>query len=112
MSSVAIFFSYALQFYVVIDIIGPNIIKPNVRGIKKHLYLFYIVQNSHKTWRYESMLHCVRPERVYEGISDVKVDHLDAHTSNECLCFTRKRLCILHIVEPKRPANARIKLHM
>jgi len=30
MFSVAIFFSYALQFYVVMDIIGPNIIKPNV----------------------------------------------------------------------------------
>merc|ERR1711892_706970 len=30
MFSIAIFFSYALQFYVVMDIIGPNIIKPNV----------------------------------------------------------------------------------
>merc|ERR1719193_2592067 len=30
MFSVAIFFSYALQFYVVMDIIGPNIIKPHV----------------------------------------------------------------------------------
>ena len=28
MFSVAIFFSYALQFYVVMDIIGPNILKP------------------------------------------------------------------------------------
>ena len=30
MFSVAIFFSYALQFYVVMDIIGPNILKPMV----------------------------------------------------------------------------------
>ena len=30
MFSVAIFFSYALQFYVVMDIIGPNILKPLV----------------------------------------------------------------------------------
>ena len=30
MNSLAIFFSYALQFYVVMDIIGPNIIKPRV----------------------------------------------------------------------------------
>merc|ERR1719411_1694643 len=30
MFSVAIFFSYALQFYVVMDIIGPNILKPRV----------------------------------------------------------------------------------
>merc|ERR550519_1664056 len=30
MFSVAIFFSYALQFYVVMDIIGPNILKPVV----------------------------------------------------------------------------------
>lgn len=30
MFSLAIFFSYALQFYVVMDIIGPNIIKPRV----------------------------------------------------------------------------------
>merc|ERR1711892_469556 len=30
MFSIAILFSYALQFYVVMDIIGPNIIKPNV----------------------------------------------------------------------------------
>ena len=30
MFSIAIFFSYVLQFYVVMDIIGPNIIKPNV----------------------------------------------------------------------------------
>ena len=30
MSSLAIFFSYALQFYVVMDIIGPNLIKPYV----------------------------------------------------------------------------------
>lgn len=28
MFSVAIFFSYALQFYVVMDIIGPNILRP------------------------------------------------------------------------------------
>ena len=28
MFSLAIFFSYALQFYVVMDIIGPNILKP------------------------------------------------------------------------------------
>lgn len=28
--SLAIFFSYALQFYVVMDIIGPNLIKPFV----------------------------------------------------------------------------------
>ena len=28
MFSVAIFFSFALQFYVVMDIIGPNIIRP------------------------------------------------------------------------------------
>jgi len=33
MFSIAIFFSYALQFYVVMDIIGPNIIKPNVSDI-------------------------------------------------------------------------------
>merc|ERR1712106_216510 len=32
MFSIAIFFSYALQFYVVMDIIGPNIIEPNVSG--------------------------------------------------------------------------------
>jgi len=30
MFSVAIFFSYALQFYVVMDIIGPNILKPHM----------------------------------------------------------------------------------
>jgi len=30
MFSVAIFFSYALQFYVVMDIIGPNILRPRV----------------------------------------------------------------------------------
>merc|ERR1712058_66717 len=30
MFSVAIFFSYALQFYVVMDIIGPNILRPHV----------------------------------------------------------------------------------
>jgi len=30
MFSLAIFFSYALQFYVVMDIIGPNVIKPRV----------------------------------------------------------------------------------
>merc|ERR1711892_1570597 len=30
MFSIAIFLSYALQFYVVMDIVGPNIIKPNV----------------------------------------------------------------------------------
>ena len=30
MFSVAIFFSFALQFYVVMDIIGPNILKPLV----------------------------------------------------------------------------------
>ena len=29
MFSVAIFFSYALQFYVVMDIIGPNLIRPH-----------------------------------------------------------------------------------
>ena len=28
MFSLAIFFSYALQFYVVMDIIGPNILQP------------------------------------------------------------------------------------
>jgi len=30
MFSIAIFFSYALQFYVVMDILGPNVIRPNV----------------------------------------------------------------------------------
>jgi len=30
MFSLAIFFSYALQFYVVMDILGPNVIRPNV----------------------------------------------------------------------------------
>ena len=30
MFSLAIFFSYALQFYVVMDIIGPNILRPRV----------------------------------------------------------------------------------
>jgi len=30
MFSIAIYFSYALQFYVVMDILGPNVIRPNV----------------------------------------------------------------------------------
>ena len=28
--SIAIFFSYALQFYVVMEIMGPNLLRPNV----------------------------------------------------------------------------------
>jgi len=44
MFSLAIFFSYALQFYVVMDIIGPNIIRPRVSSERLYLVIEYLTR--------------------------------------------------------------------